>query len=653
MGEGRVKRSSPRSFWSLTSDVGSPPGRCCSVPDAGPHRRRRAGHQHRFRARLPGLAHLLRIADAAHGRRRSGGAHAPSDRHGGRPVHARAVRRDAAAPAVAPSLRHLRAAVAHQRIRGRQAAAPRWVTPGVAHRAGARRFRRLRVGVRARPRSGPAVRPGAGAGHGPGTARRPDGGLPAASHGAGAAPRHLDAVPRGRAGARVASLGRPGRRAAFAASLGDGRADLLPDRAGRGHPAHRRRARLHRPAVLPRGPLAQRRAPFGSSAHAPPRGRFRRPGAGLVERGAPRARRNGRRQAARLGATHARRRADRPRRPDHLDFQGPPARHRPPPRRGTAPRRPGLAARADPSRRGAGAGARTARGAGMTTAAMRDYVELAKPRITTLVVFTCASGLWLAPGRLPARTVLFTLVGTVLIVAAANVLNMYLERDTDALMKRTMNRPLPAGRLDPQVALRLGLALAAVSVPLLTFAVGPLPGLLASVALVSYVLLYTPLKRYTAAALLVGAVPGAIPPLIGWTAATERLDLPGVLLFAVMFLWQVPHFLAITLFRREEYARAGLVVQPNEPGGEREARRNIVRYTVALVAVSLLFVPLGIGRGFYFATALLSGLLFLGYGIRGLRADAGERWARNEFLFSLGYLTILFAVLMLDHGPPG
>ncbi|HKC09979.1 MAG TPA: heme o synthase [Methylomirabilota bacterium] len=286
----------------------------------------------------------------------------------------------------------------------------------------------------------------------------------------------------------------------------------------------------------------------------------------------------------------------------------------------------------------------------MTAAALRNYVELAKPRITTLVVFTCASGLWLAPGRLSARTVILTLVGTVLIVAAANVLNMYLERDTDALMKRTMNRPLPAGRMDPQQALRFGLALAAISVPLLTFAVGPLPGLLASVALVSYVLLYTPLKRHTTAALLVGAVPGAIPPLIGWTAATERLDLPGVLLFAVMFLWQVPHFLAITLFRREEYARAGLVVQSNQPGGELEARRNIVRYTVALVSVSLLFVPLGIGRGFYFATALLSGAIFLGYGIKGLRADAGERWARIEFLLSLAYLTVLFAVLMLDHG---
>ena len=281
--------------------------------------------------------------------------------------------------------------------------------------------------------------------------------------------------------------------------------------------------------------------------------------------------------------------------------------------------------------------------------AARDVLALVKPRITALVVFTTAGGLWLAPAHLPARTVLFTLLGTVLIVAAANVLNMYLERDSDALMKRTMGRPLPAGRLDPQLALRFGLALAAVSVPLLTFAVGPLPGLLASVALVSYVLLYTPMKRHTAAALLVGAVPGAIPPLIGWTAATESIDLAGVLLFAVMFLWQVPHFLAITLFRREEYARAGLVVQPNEPGGERQARLNIVRYTVALVGVSLLFVPLGMGRTLYFATALLAGGLFLAYGIKGLRSDAGERWARNEFLFSLAYLTVLFAVLMVDH----
>jgi heme o synthase len=287
----------------------------------------------------------------------------------------------------------------------------------------------------------------------------------------------------------------------------------------------------------------------------------------------------------------------------------------------------------------------------MMTAAASDLLQLAKPRITALVVFTTAIGLWLAPRGLPWLTIALTLVGTVLIVAAANVLNMYLERDSDALMARTMNRPLPAQRMHPGIALRFGLALAAISVPLLTFAVGALPGLLASIALVSYVLLYTPMKRQTATALLVGALPGAIPPLIGWTAATERLDLPGVLLFAVMFLWQVPHFLAITLFRKEEYARAGLIVQPNEPGGEREARANIVRYTVALVGVSLLFVPIGIARGGYLAIALLLGAIFLGYALAGLRRGAGPRWARNLFLLSLLYLPLLFAALLLDRRP--
>src|SRR5438445_894682 len=278
-------------------------------------------------------------------------------------------------------------------------------------------------------------------------------------------------------------------------------------------------------------------------------------------------------------------------------------------------------------------------------------MALAKPRITALVVFTTAIGLWLAPHGLRPLTIALTLVGTQLTVAAANVLNMYLERDTDALMARTMNRPLPAHRMDPGVALRFGVALAAGPVPALPFRGGRLPGLLASIALVSYVLLYTPMKRHSAASLLVGALPGAIPPLIGWTAATGRLDLPGVLLFAVMFLWQVPHFLAITLFRKEEYARAGLVVQPNEPGGEREARANIVRYTVALVAVSLLFVPLGVGRGAYLAVALAVGAVFLGYAIAGLRQGAGRAWARNRFLLSTLYLPVLFGALVLDRHP--
>ena len=203
--------------------------------------------------------------------------------------------------------------------------------------------------------------------------------------------------------------------------------------------------------------------------------------------------------------------------------------------------------------------------------------------------------------------------------------------------------------MEPRRALQFGLLLSLVSVPLLTFAVGPIPGALAAIALVSYVLLYTPMKRRSAAALLVGAVAGAMPPLIGWTAATGQFDLPGLLLFAVLFLWQVPHFLAITLLRGREYARAGLVVQADGPAGERQARRNIVLYTAALIAVSLMFIPLGVGGTVYLIAAVASGALFLALGIQGLRGDRSGLWARREFLGSLAYLTVLLAVLLLDR----
>jgi len=280
------------------------------------------------------------------------------------------------------------------------------------------------------------------------------------------------------------------------------------------------------------------------------------------------------------------------------------------------------------------------------------YLELIKPRITTAVVLTTATGLWLAPQRPSLQTVVFTVLGTVLVVAAANVLNMYLERETDALMRRTMHRPLPAGRIHPASALRFGILLAAISIPLLTFFVGTVPGLLAALALVTYAFVYTPLKRHTTASLLVGAVAGAIPPLIGWTAATGSIELPALLLFAFLFLWQVPHFLAIALFRRQEFARAGLLVQPNEPRGERDARFNVVRYTAALVVVSLMFVPLGVAGGMYLAVAASSGALFLAHGLKGLRPRSCERWARAEFVGSLAYLVVLLCVLVLDHAGP-
>ena len=270
-------------------------------------------------------------------------------------------------------------------------------------------------------------------------------------------------------------------------------------------------------------------------------------------------------------------------------------------------------------------------------------LELTKPRITALVVFTTGAGLCLAPRQASLAVALITLGGTALAVAAANSLNMFLERDTDALMPRTRNRPLPSRRLEPGKALAFGLVLAGISVPLLSFGAGPIPGSLAAVALVSYVILYTPLKRRTSGALLVGAVAGAIPPLIGWTAATGRFDLPGLLLFAVLFLWQVPHFLAITLLRGGEYARAGLLVQP-----ARGARRNIVVYTLAMIACSLMFVPLGVGGRAYLVVTIVSGGLFFAHGLQGLRRAPYRGWARNEFLGSIGYLTVLLTVLLFD-----
>ena len=279
-----------------------------------------------------------------------------------------------------------------------------------------------------------------------------------------------------------------------------------------------------------------------------------------------------------------------------------------------------------------------------------DLLALTKPRITTMVVATTLCGLWLARrvlsgGQIESRVAMLTLLGTTLVVSGANTLNMYLERDSDALMARTKTRPLPSRRLAPEIALAFGLALSAVSVPLLTFGVNAMTGLLAAVALVSYVLVYTPLKRRTTLSLPIGAVPGAIPPLLGWTAVSGRIDVPGLLLFGTMFFWQLPHFLAIATFRRDDYARAGLQVLP-VVRGDAVTRTRIVAYLVALLAVTLALVPAGVGGPVYLASASVLGSGFLALGAAGLRRGAGDRWARQLFFGSMLYLVLLLAALM-------
>lgn len=283
-----------------------------------------------------------------------------------------------------------------------------------------------------------------------------------------------------------------------------------------------------------------------------------------------------------------------------------------------------------------------------------DLIALTKPRLTLLVIATTGCGLWLATrmralAGAPApslNALALALLGTVLVVCGANALNMYIERDTDGLMVRTRNRPLPRRRLSPDTALWFGVALSSSALAILFAAVNVTTGLLATFALIAYVLVYTPLKRKTTLALPIGAVPGAIPPLLGWTAVTGRIEAPGLALFGIVFLWQIPHFLAIATFRKADYQRAGLKILPVERG-DKVTRRHILFYTAALIGVSLVLVPLGAASPFYFAAACVLGAGFLAVGVYGLRPSAGARWARWLFALSIVYLVFLLAALMV------
>lgn len=276
-----------------------------------------------------------------------------------------------------------------------------------------------------------------------------------------------------------------------------------------------------------------------------------------------------------------------------------------------------------------------------------DAVALMKPSIMVMALLTAAGGMSLAPGEPTFGPWLALVVGVSLIVGAANTLNMYLERDIDCLMARTKDRPLPAGRMEPGFALGLGVAQAFVSVPILTFAINPLTGLLGVIALICYVMLYTPLKQRTTLATLIGSVPGAMPALMGWTAVTGVIDVRGLAVFGVLFLWQVPHFHAIALFRHKDYARAGLKTVPSERG-EVNARRQIAVYLALQVAVSLVLYPLGVAGLGYLIIAVAGGLAYLAYGLRGLVGDVGPRWARRLFLASILYLPVLFTAMVID-----
>jgi len=278
-----------------------------------------------------------------------------------------------------------------------------------------------------------------------------------------------------------------------------------------------------------------------------------------------------------------------------------------------------------------------------------DLVALTKPRVTGLVMTTAAVGMGLAPGRVALGRALCMLATTALLVGAANALNCWLERDTDAFMRRTAKRPLPDHRLEPQIAFTFAALLALASLPLLTFAVNPATGLLGALALGSYVWLYTPLKFKTPHAMIVGAVPGALPPLMGWTAVTGRLELGGLALFAILFVWQMPHVIGLSIYRRHEYERAGIRVLPLVHG-PRAAQWHAIAWAALLLPLSLLPFALGLGGRAYLAAALLLGAAYLGSTLLAFvkRDDSVDRWGRRVFFCSLLYLPLLLSVLMLD-----
>ena len=278
----------------------------------------------------------------------------------------------------------------------------------------------------------------------------------------------------------------------------------------------------------------------------------------------------------------------------------------------------------------------------------RAVVALAKPRITGMVIITFAGGLWLAPGQIAGWRAIMTLIGTALLVAASNTFNMYLERDVDPLMERTRDRPLPRGTLSPETALAFGTLLACAAVPLVFLGGNLLTGMLGLAALGSYVVIYTPLKRHSGIALFVGAVPGALPPLMGWTAVTGRLDAPGLALFSILFLWQIPHFLAIATYRAADYARAGFKVLPLAIS-RRATRATIVLFSVGLVAATIALEPLRVAGLGYLACAALLGAVFIGWAVAGFRRAAANAWARSLFFYSIVYLTLLFVALVIDR----
>lgn len=282
---------------------------------------------------------------------------------------------------------------------------------------------------------------------------------------------------------------------------------------------------------------------------------------------------------------------------------------------------------------------------------LADYAMLAKPRVVLMVLITTFVGFYLgARDGLDLVRLLHTLVGTALAASGTMALNQYLERGRDAHMRRTRHRPLPDGRLHPGEALALGLGTLVAGLAYLGATAGGLCTLLTGTIAATYLLLYTPLKGVTSLCSVVGAIPGALPPVAGWAAAAGSLSIAPWVLFAIMFLWQIPHTLAIGALYRDDYAEAGIRVLPViDFGGERTGTHAITN-CLALLPVALMPTLVGLAGPLYFASSLVLGAGFLGAAIA-LKRTGTPASARRLLLVSLVYLPVLLAMMAFDKGP--
>ena len=273
-----------------------------------------------------------------------------------------------------------------------------------------------------------------------------------------------------------------------------------------------------------------------------------------------------------------------------------------------------------------------------------DLMELTKPRITLLVLVTTLVGFYMASRDGIDLLLLFhTILGTALVASGASALNEYLERDLDARMTRTRNRPLPDGRLLPAEALIFSAAISAAGVAYLIYFVNALTAALGALTLAGYILVYTPLKTRTALCTLIGAFPGAAPPVMGWTAASGRVDVVALSLFAILFLWQMPHFFAIAWIFTEDYTRAGFSIHVS---GEKTGRQ-IIFFCSALIPVSILPTFFGLTGMTYFVGAVLLGFIYLGYGFA-VALFRSNTHAHRLLRISVLYLPALLVLMMVD-----